>query len=52
VTDAGTLIALAHRRLELEQAVSAGDVAIEGDIHVVERFVGLFTLPEPFAAAA
>lgn len=51
-TDAGTLTALAHRRVTLEQAVRAGGVAIEGDTGVVERFVGLFTLPEPFAAAA
>ena len=51
-TDAGTLTALAHRRVTLEQAVRAGGIAIEGDTGVVERFVGLFTLPEPFAAAA
>lgn len=51
-TDPGTLIALAHRRVRLQQAVRAGHVAIEGDTGVVERFVGLFTLPEPFAAAA
>ena len=51
-TDAGTLLALAHRRAKLDQALRAGDIAIEGDAEAVERFVGLFTLPEPFADAA
>ena len=51
-TDAGTLLALAHRRRELAEALDAGDVEIEGDHDVVERFVGLYTLPEPYAGAA
>jgi DNA-binding HxlR family transcriptional regulator len=51
-TDAGTLLALSHRRRELAEALSAGDIEIEGDQQAVERFVGLFTLPEPFAPAA
>ena len=51
-TDPGTLIALAHRRLALSDALRSGDVAVEGDAGVVERFVGLFTLPDPFAPAA
>jgi DNA-binding HxlR family transcriptional regulator/putative sterol carrier protein len=50
-TDAGTLLAIAHRRRELAEALSAGDVQIEGDQHAVERFVGLFTLPEPYEPA-
>ena len=50
-TDPGSLLAVAHGRLELEEAVRAGDLTIEGDRQVVERFVGLFTLPEPFAPA-
>jgi DNA-binding HxlR family transcriptional regulator/putative sterol carrier protein len=51
-TDAGTLLALAHRRRELAEALGAGDVEIEGDRGAVERFVGLFTLPEPYVGAA
>ena len=51
-TEPGTLLAVAHGRLALDEAVRAGDLAIDGDRQVVERFVGLFTLPEPFAPAA
>lgn len=51
-TDPGTLLALAHRRRDLAEAVRAGDVAIEGDTQAVQLFVGLFTLPEPVASAA
>jgi ubiquinone biosynthesis protein UbiJ len=51
-TDAGTLLALAHRRRELAEALHAGDIEIEGDYEAVERFVGLYTLPEPYAGAA
>ena len=51
-TDAGTLLALAHRRRELADALSAGEIEIEGDRAAVERFVGLFTLPEPYAPEA
>jgi DNA-binding HxlR family transcriptional regulator len=51
-TDPGTLLALCHRRRELAEALESGDVEIEGDRNAVERFVGLFTLPEPYAGAA
>ncbi len=51
-TDPGTLLAVAHRRLELADAIRSGELAIEGDRYVVERFLGLYTLPEPFAPAA
>ena len=51
-TDHATLLALAHRRLELADAVRAGDIAIDGDQRRVKRFFGLFTLPEPAAVAA
>ncbi len=50
-TDAGTMLALAHGRLALEDALQAGDIAIEGDREPVERFAGLFTLPRPYAPA-
>ncbi|MGI8674796.1 MAG: alkyl sulfatase C-terminal domain-containing protein [Thermoleophilaceae bacterium] len=51
-TDHGTLLALAHRRIDLADAVRSGEVAIVGDAKAVEHFLGLFTLPEPFASAA
>jgi len=51
-TDPGTLLAVAHRRLELADAIRSGELAIEGDRYVVERFLGLYTMPEPFAPAA
>jgi len=50
-TDHGTLLALAHRRLELAEALGSGDIEIEGDQSAVERFVGLYTLPEPAPVA-
>lgn len=50
-TDHGTLLGLSHRRLSLADALGAGAIQIEGDEALVERFVGLFTMPEPFAAA-
>jgi DNA-binding HxlR family transcriptional regulator len=46
-TDHGTMLALAHRRLELDEAETAGDISIEGDRDAVARFFGLFVLPEP-----
>ena len=50
-TDASTLIALVHGRRELDDALRAGDVTLAGDEAVVRRFLGLFPLPEPIAAA-
>ena len=50
-TDHATLLALAHRRLSLSDALAAGTIAIDGDETAVERFAGLFTMPAPFAAA-
>jgi DNA-binding HxlR family transcriptional regulator len=46
-TDHETLLALSHRRRELDEAESAGNIQIEGDREAVARFVGLFVLPEP-----
>lgn len=48
-TAPGTLIAIAHGHRELADAVRAGDVEVEGDAGVAERFVGLFPLPAPVA---
>jgi DNA-binding HxlR family transcriptional regulator/putative sterol carrier protein len=50
-TDAGTLIAVAHGRRELEDALRSGDLAIGGDRAIGERFVSLFPLPEAVPAA-
>lgn len=46
-TDHATLLALAHRRIDLAEARRAGDIEVEGDEAAFARFVGLFTLPEP-----
>ncbi len=51
-TDAGTLLALSHRRRELADALRAGEITIEGDEDAVKRFLGLFTLPAPAAVPA
>ena len=51
-TDAGTLAALVYDELELDEALSSGDLAIEGDREAVERFLTLFPLPEPAAVGA
>jgi ubiquinone biosynthesis protein UbiJ len=50
-TDAGTLAALVYEGRGLERALRSGDVKIEGDESAVERFLGLFPLPEPAAPA-
>jgi DNA-binding HxlR family transcriptional regulator/putative sterol carrier protein len=48
-TDAATLAALVYEGRELAEALRAGEVKIEGDEAAVERFVRLFSLPEPAA---
>lgn len=44
---ADALVAIAHCRRQLDEAVKAGDVAIDGDTAAVDRFLRLFPLPEP-----
>jgi ubiquinone biosynthesis protein UbiJ len=51
-TDAGTLAALVYDGRQLAEAVRSGDLKIEGDESAVERFLGLFSLPEPAAPVA
>lgn len=46
-TDAGTLAALIYDGQPLDEALGSGYVRIEGDQTAVERFLGLFPLPEP-----
>jgi DNA-binding HxlR family transcriptional regulator len=50
--EAGTLAALVYDDLELDDALSSGDLRIEGDGEAVERFLALFPLPEPAAVGA
>ena len=47
-----TLGVLVYGGRQLEEALSSGEVRIEGDRGAVERFLGLFPLPEPAAAPA
>ena len=51
-TDPGTLLAVSHRRFELQEALESHALVLEGDWAVAERFFGLFTMPEPIAATA
>jgi DNA-binding HxlR family transcriptional regulator len=51
-TDAGTLLALAHGRRELPEAIATGDLQIDGDQAAFERFLALFPLPEPAPVGA
>jgi DNA-binding HxlR family transcriptional regulator len=46
-SDAETLIAVVHGRRDLEEALAAGDLRIQGPKRVAKRFVRLFPLPEP-----
>jgi alkyl sulfatase BDS1-like metallo-beta-lactamase superfamily hydrolase len=51
-TDAGTLAALVYDDLELDDALSSGELEINGDREAVERYLALFPLPEPAAVGA
>ena len=46
-TDAGMLAAVVYGELELDDALRSGELGIEGDRELVERFIALFPLPEP-----
>ena len=50
--DPGTLIALIHGEISVADALASGVLALDGDREAVERFVGLFPLPEPAALPA
>ena len=47
--DPGTLLALIHEEISVADALASGVLALDGDRAAVERFVGLFPLPEPAA---
>ena len=49
-TDPRTLLGLAHRQIELADAIAAGDATVTGDKRAARRFLRLFPLPEPAAA--
>jgi DNA-binding HxlR family transcriptional regulator/putative sterol carrier protein len=51
-TDAPTFLALVRGVRELDEALAAGDIAIDGDATAVARFLGLFPLPAPAAEPA
>ena len=51
-TDAATLAALVYEGRDLSEALRYGEVEIDGDRQVVERFLSLFPLPEPAAVGA
>jgi putative sterol carrier protein len=50
--DPGTLLGLIHGEISVADALASGALAIDGDRAKVERFVGLFPLPEPAAVPA
>jgi DNA-binding HxlR family transcriptional regulator len=50
-TDPGTLAALVYEGRRLAEALRSGDIKIEGEESAVERFLGLFSLPEPASPA-
>jgi DNA-binding HxlR family transcriptional regulator len=50
--DPATLAALIYEGRSLDEALRSGEVRIEGQREVVERFLGLFSLPETTAAPA
>jgi DNA-binding HxlR family transcriptional regulator len=46
-TDVDTLATLVYEDDDLDEALRAGEIEIEGDRPAVERLMGLFQLPEP-----
>ena len=51
-SDPGTLAALVYGGRGLDEALRTGEIKIEGDRSAVERFLGLFPLPEPASSSA
>ena len=50
-TDAGTLSTVLWQGRDLDDALRAGELRIDGDVRSVRRFVTLFPQPAPIAAA-
>jgi len=46
-TDRNTLATLLYQGRPLGEALSTGDATVTGKANVIERFLGLFSLPEP-----
>ncbi|MEJ7632167.1 MAG: winged helix-turn-helix transcriptional regulator [Rubrobacteraceae bacterium] len=51
-TDPSTLAALVYEGRSLDEALRSGDAEFSGDRQAVERFLGLFSLPEPAPSAS
>jgi DNA-binding HxlR family transcriptional regulator len=49
--DPGELAALVYEGRRLDEALRSGEIRVEGDRSAVERFLGLFPLPEEAASA-
>jgi DNA-binding HxlR family transcriptional regulator len=50
-SDPATLAAVVYEGRSLDEALRSGEIKIEGEREAVERFLGLFPLPEPAAPA-
>jgi DNA-binding HxlR family transcriptional regulator len=50
-TDTATLASVVYEGRSLEEALRSGEIRIEGEREAVERFLALFSLPEPAAPA-
>jgi DNA-binding HxlR family transcriptional regulator len=48
-TDSATLATLVYYGVGIDEALHSGDLKIKGSKQAVERFLGLFSLPEPAA---
>jgi alkyl sulfatase BDS1-like metallo-beta-lactamase superfamily hydrolase len=51
-TDPSTLAALVYEGRSLDEALRSGDAEFSGDLQAIERFLGLFSLPEPAPSAS
>jgi DNA-binding HxlR family transcriptional regulator len=51
-TDPSTLAALVYEGRSLDEALRSGDAEFSGDRQAIERFLGLFSLPEPAPSAS
>lgn len=47
----GVLLGVIFEGRPLREAIDAGEIEVDGDVAAAERFLGLFSLPEPVVAA-
>ena len=50
-SDPATMAVLVYEGRRLDEALRSGDIKFKGDSSAVERFLGLFPLPEPIVSA-